>query len=253
MKQFKKIVVFDIETTGTNPFKDANGNVPESGHIIEFGLMEIRKDSQDKFRNETASIDFLVKSPIAPEKVKINRKGDIISIANLTHITSEMLDNYGIKPEELALWAYEYFSSCDNTLLCAYNANFDLNYTKEFIKRYYPDFNYPETCVFFDVMAFYRDYYSYDRSGLGHKLDAAVKNLNVTVQNTHRALDDVKATFEVLKNLMKILSVKFGENYNQRHRRYYNAFSYVEKYPISEREQLDRVSYKPYKYVLIKC
>jgi hypothetical protein len=58
-----------------------------------------------------------------------------------------------------------------------------------------------------DVMAIYKDRNGWDDSTdsdgkkYGHRLDAMVKNLNVSVANTHRALDDVMATLEGLDKL----------------------------------------------------
>jgi len=49
-----------------------------------------------------------------------------------------------------------------------------------------------------DVMAIYKD-----RHPFPHKLDNAVKHYHIEIANTHRALDDIKATFLVLVEMIK--------------------------------------------------
>lgn len=206
LEKFKKILVFDFETTGLYPHQD---------QIIEIGALFIERDG---LLEHTKELSVLLQAD--------KRLPEIIT--NITGITDEMLLRDGVAQE---VGFRELFHLIDsNTLLCAYNIQFDLSFLLYYIKAYH-DPAYIFKNPIFDVMALYKDRHPYP-----HKLDQAVKTYRVDVPNTHRALDDVKATLEVMKK-MAIEKNNLDK--------YVNVIGYNPKYRVSESAKLPYVKYVP--------
>lgn len=203
---YNKILVFDFETTGLYPSSD---------QIIEIGALLIDRSTGEEKKTE---LSLLV---TADKKLP-----DIIT--NITGITDEMLLRDGL-PQEVAF--QQLFSLIDEkTLLIAYNIQFDLSFLLHYIKRYHgPFFQFKNPIL--DVMAVFKDRHPYP-----HKLDQAVKTYQVTIPNTHRALDDVKATYQVLINMSQ-------EKDNMD--KYVNVIGFNPKYRISDALKLSYVKYVP--------
>lgn len=188
MKNVKEIVVFDFETTGLKS---------DTHEILEIGAIKYTKVDGKFVALEGSEIQeiLLTKDPIPA------------IITEITNITEEMQAELGIEQSEGAKKLYELIN--EDTLLVAYNIQFDLGFLIEFFKKHI-DPNYELKNDLLDVMAIYKDHYGSPKSPKGaflksnerprHRLDDAVKTLNVNIVNTHRALDDVRATFEVLKS-----------------------------------------------------
>lgn len=175
-KMFKKMFVFDLETSGLDFDND---------RIIELGALYYELD--------TNLNKFVLKKEI-DEFVKIDFKLSD-TIIELTHITDEMLDNEGILEYDLFNLVNSLID--DQTLIIGYNVQFDLTFLQNMYKRYLnKDFIFKNT--FLDVMAIYKDRYKYP-----HKLCNAIETFEIDIPNSHRAIDDIKATFEVLKSLLK--------------------------------------------------
>ena len=204
LNQYKKILIFDFETTGLYPTSD---------QIIEIGALLIDQSTDTPKETE---LSLLVR---ADKKLP-----DIIT--NITGITDEMLLRDGVSQEIGFQELYQMID--DQTLLIAYNIGFDLSFLIQYIKRYEnPTVQFKNPIL--DVMALYKDRHPYP-----HKLDQAVKTYRVEIPNTHRALDDVKATYEVLKNMSK-------ENDNID--KYVNVLGFNPKYRIPEAARLPYVKY----------
>lgn len=169
---YKKILIFDFETTGLSPISD---------RVIEVGAILLEKNNDSYEVKET--IDLLIKQdkPISD------------FITNLTGITNEMLASEGILEEDA-------FRTLDNliddeTLLVAYNLAFDIGFLFNMYQRYVAK-NYAIKNDILDCMAVYKDRYEYP-----HKLQSAVEKFNLVNENAHRASDDALATFKVLEKL----------------------------------------------------
>ncbi len=172
MLEHQKIIVFDFETTGLDPLFD---------QIIEFGAILMEK--KDGRYVETDSLDVLIQvgHPL-PAK-----------IVEITHITDSMLAIEGITAKE----AFDRFMSLydPKALLVAYNIGFD----HAFLESFFLTNGHPEVRLqndILDVMAVYKDRHRYP-----HRLQSAVLTYGVTVENAHRALDDVRATYAVLEHM----------------------------------------------------
>jgi len=172
MIKHPKMLIFDFETNGLDP---------QINQAIELGAAQyIIKDGRYTLNKE---INLLIKCPTPlPELIK-----------NLTNITDEMLEKEGVS-ESLMFNELSQLID-DETLLVAYNIAFDLSFLIALYKKYEnPQFILKNDIL--DIMTVYKDRYAYP-----HKLDAAVNTYNVEVINTHRALDDVKATAAVMAKM----------------------------------------------------
>jgi len=195
MLDHKRILLFDFETTGLYPDRE---------QIIEIGAILMEK--QDGVYVEIDAFDqlLLADKPLSPKIIEI------------THITDEMLLREGIE-QEIACQRFLQMME-GNPLLVAYNIQFDLSFLHYFIRRYF-DSNYEIKNDILDVMAIYKDRHRYP-----HRLDQAVETYQASVKNTHRAIDDIRATFDVLvkmneelPNITKYVNVigfnkKYGVN-----------------------------------------
>lgn len=201
LKGYENLVFFDTETTGFDG---------KENRIIE--LAAIRISPVGEYR-----MDRFIKLPSGqkiPEKV-----------VELTHITDEMLDKEGVSEEEAAA---EFAGLCmagGKTLLIAHNAQFDLNFVGWAFVRYrekHPEWNrYFNMADYLDTLTVYKDRRKYP-----HKLANAIEayNLGDKVQNTHRAIDDCLALYEVTKAMQ-------AERDDLES--YINIFGYNNKYGIS--------------------
>lgn len=204
MTTYKKALIFDFETTGLSAYND---------QIIEIGALSLNLvDGRFQIQDE---LSCLVKAskPLPPK------------ITEITNITDEMLAKEGITEEE----AYKQLKKMydKDTLLIAYNIQFDLGFLKALFRK----FENPSFIILndiLDIMAVYKDRHKYP-----HRLENAVETYGVEMKSTHRALDDVKATYAVLKALQQ-------EKSNIYH--YVNKIGYNAKYGVSG-ERLPHVKY----------
>lgn len=204
MTTYKKALIFDFETTGLSAYND---------QIIEIGALSLNLvDGRFQIQDE---LSCLVKTskPLPPK------------ITEITNITDEMLAKEGITEEE----AYKQLKKMydEDTLLIAYNIQFDLGFLKALFRK----FENPSFVILndiLDIMAVYKDRHKYP-----HRLENAVETYGVEMKSTHRALDDVKATYAVLKALQQ-------EKSNIYH--YVNKIGYNAKYGVSG-ERLPHVKY----------
>ena len=121
-----------------------------------------------------------------------------------------------------------------NTLLLAYNAHFDLSFL------YYMLLRDGDPLILkgkdkLDLLTVYKDRRSYP-----HKLCNAIEayGLSDKVVNSHRAVDDVLATVEVMKAM---------ELERPDLERYVNLFGYNPKYGV-QGKQIGSVTYKPQRF-----
>jgi len=198
--------VFDVETTGL----DCRRN-----RIIEFGAVKHTSASPTE-----DMLDVLIQLP--------DRQMLPVEITRLTGITDAQLQEEGI-PEAQAARLISSMLSAPNTLLVAYNAQFDLCFLYWLLHR-----NGLEACLkqvkLLDALTVYRD-----RKPYPHKLCDAIAAYGVDSANTHRALDDARATWELLCHMQKEQD-DLGS--------YVNLFGYHPKYGVSG-PRISSVTYRP--------
>jgi len=169
MFKHDKVIVFDFETTGLDPMIDS---------IIEIGA--IRLEKKEGVYVETGSLDVLIQTGF-PLPLKITE---------ITGITDVMLSTEGIVPGEAFARFMELYDP--DALLIAYNIGFDHAFLETFmLTNGAPGMRLENDIL--DVMAVYKDRHRYP-----HRLQSAVQTYGIIVQNAHRALDDVRATWDVL-------------------------------------------------------
>jgi len=211
--KYDTIICLDTETTGLNPL---------TCQIIDLGVIAVEKN------NDELSIKDEINSLIKLNDPNAKLDPEIV---NLTHITDDMLKNEGYTFEEVRDLFKKMLEKPGKKLIATYNAQFDLSFLRYFLKgcKF-------ENLDFLDILTIYKD-----RAVYPHKLYQAVTHykLDDKVQNTHRALDDTLACFEVLKSM----SEEKDDIY-----KYVNLFGYNPKYG-EPRLKIKGVTYKPQPYV----
>ena len=215
--KYDRLVLFDTETTGLIYNRD---------EIIEFAAVVVEKQRGEIL--VTQEYDQLI--TLSP--------GGFVppQIVQLTGISNEDLRAKGIPKTRLCCDIARMIAG--NTLLLAYNAHFDLSFL------YYLLLRDGDPTVLkgkdkLDLLTVYKDRHSYP-----HKLCNAIEiyGLADKVVNSHRAVDDVLATLEVMKAM---------ETEKADLERYVNLFGFNPKYGV-EGKPIGTVTYKPQRFDQLK-
>ena len=165
-------VVFDIETTGFSPVKNK---------IIEIGAVKIRDgEIADHF-----SVFVNPKVPIPYE------------ITQLTGINDEMV----VDAETIEEILPKFVEFCEDAVLVAHNANFDMSFINENIRRQKMKVSY----TYIDTLGLARVLLPGQAK---HTLDAVCKTLKISLENHHRAVDDANATAQMFIQFMDMLKAR---------------------------------------------
>ena len=208
--KYDRLVLFDTETTGLEYSRD---------EIIEFAAIVVEKGPQGPV--VVKEYDELV--TLSP--------GNCVppNIEKLTGISTMDIRERGLAKTRVCRDIGEMVAG--NTLLLAYNAHFDLSFL------YYMLLRDGDPMILrgkdkLDLLTVYKDRRSYP-----HKLCNAIDAYGLTgkVKNSHRAVDDVLATLEVMKAM---------EAERADLERYVNLFGYSPRYGISGKA-IGSVTYKP--------
>lgn len=207
------IVVLDTETSGLSPSRD---------EIIEFSAVRlVQKDGEWQ---ADAEVDEFIRTT--------NDRRLPLKIVELTGITDEILREEGVSKQALCDILAEFFRP--RTLIVAYNAQFDLLFLYHFLQKH-GDARLLQGKPKLDLLTVYRD-----RRAYPHRLCNAIEAyaLQDRVRNSHRAIDDVHATIEVLLAVSR-------ERDDLAH--YINLFGYSAKYGVSG-TKIRSVHYLPQGY-----
>lgn len=211
--RYDRILVFDTETTGLSVAGD---------EIIQFSAAVLAM--VDGVPAVTQQYDRLIQlSPgkrLPPE------------ITNLTGITEEAIAQRGISKEQACREISELLSG--NTLLAAYNAQFDLSFLFYLLYRH-GDVEILKNKDKLDLLTVYRDRRSYP-----HKLFAAIEayGLSDKVRNSHSADEDALAAAYV----MDAMAAERDDLMC-----YLNIFGYIPKYG-PPKPKIRSVTYLPQRY-----
>ncbi len=172
-------IVFDIETTGFSAVKDK---------IIEIGAVRVEDgritDRFSSFVNPGVPIPF--------------------EIEKLTGITDDMV--LAAPPLEEVL--PEFLAFCQDGVMVAHNASFDMGFIEENCRRQGLD----------------REFTSIDTVALArilmpqlnrYKLDTVAKALGISLENHHRAVDDAEATAEIFEKFIVMLEEQKVHNLDE--------------------------------------
>lgn len=175
-KDYKRMVLLDTETSGLSC---------ETNEILELGAIILTKpEGSDKF-SERKEIQVLVKND-SP-----------ITNSNIHGITEGMCKVEGLTKQAFFELMKTFIGDYKDTLVIAYNTPFDMRFIKAFMKQM--DKDYIITNPTLDLLEVARD-----RTGLsrGNRLcDMLIKYEIKEEENSHRALDDTKATLAVMRKM----------------------------------------------------
>ena len=165
-------VVFDIETTGFSS---------ENDKIIEIGAVKIENgkivDRFNEFVNPGVNIPY--------------------KITELTGITDDMVESSGYIEEILP----KFLEFARGSVVVAHNAAFDTGFIKKNSERLNLNF---ESAIMDTIPLAKYLFPSLKR----FKLNVIAKHLGISLENHHRAVDDAKATAEILLHCFGLLREK---------------------------------------------
>ena len=212
-EKYDKLFLFDTETTGLRYNAD---------EIIEFAAVVVEKrNGQIAVTEEYDELITLSPGGFVPAQIEA-----------LTGISNQDIRERGIPKTRVCCDIARMITG--NTLLMAYNAHFDLSFLFYLLLRHGdPQILRGKDKV--DLLTVYKDRKSYP-----HKLCNAIDayGLSGKVVNSHRAVDDVLATVEVMKAM---------EAERDDILRYVNLFGYNPKYGISGKP-IGSITYKPQRF-----
>lgn len=207
---YDNIIVLDTETTGIDPKVD---------EIIELAAIRLAAEGSAP----QTELDMFI-------SLSSGRKLPPL-ITDITGITDETLKREGVQ-KEVACHRLTELMNCSNPLLVAYNAQFDLCFLFYFLQRC-GCAEILKAVGMLDAMTVYKD-----RRAYPHKLSDAVAAYSLSARNTHRAIDDARATLELLCAMERE-----RDDLNQ----YLNLFGYNPKYGVSG-PKISSVKYVPQEY-----
>ena len=211
--KYDRLVLFDTETTGLDFSRD---------EIIEFAAVVV--ENRNGVPTVVEEYDELIK--LTP--------GTYVpfAIEQLTGISTEDTQERGLPKAKVACDISRMFKG--NTLLLAYNAQFDLLFLYYFLLRH-GDLTALKGKDKLDLLTVYKD-----RRPYPHKLCNAIEAYGLAgkVVNSHRAVDDVIATVAVMEEMEKEKADL---------ERYVNLFGYNPKFGIAGKP-IASVTYKPQPY-----
>ena len=212
-EKYDKLFLFDTETTGLIFNRD---------EIIEFAAVVLeKKNGEIVVTEEYDQLITLSPGSFVPAQIEA-----------LTGITNQDIREKGIPKTRVCCDIARMIAG--NTLLLAYNAHFDLSFLFYMLLRD-GDPQILKGKDKLDLLTVYKDRRSYP-----HKLCNAIDAYGLTgkVVNSHRAVDDVLATVEVMKAM---------EAERDDLCRYLNLFGYNPKYGITGKP-IGSITYKPQRF-----
>lgn len=218
-QKYAAVVFFDTETTGLDA---------DNSRIIELAATRVEQTDQGALIVD-GSMDTFVK---LPENHQIPKK-----IIELTGITNELLDSEGVNEAVAAATFTDMIRNNKGpVLLIAHNAQFDLLFIRAMLWGKVRDGKEMfEAADYLDSLTVYKD-----RRAYPHKLANAIitYKLEDKVKNSHRAIDDVDALFEVCKAM---------DDERDDLLSYVNVFGYNPKYGVSG-QRINGVTYWPQRF-----
>lgn len=208
LDKYKALVIFDTETSGLDFDKD---------QIIELAALRVERTASGVLRI-AGKMDTFIKLP----------EGETLpeNIVSLTGITDALLQTEGVQPAKATSQIAKLMQP-GPALMVAHNAQFDACFLRGLLRG-----TKVGRIDWLDSLTVYKD-----RRPYPHKLANAILayELEDKVQNSHRAIDDVLALFEVLKAM---------DDEREDLGSYVNLFGYNPKYGVSGR-RIVGVRYEP--------
>ena len=172
------VVVFDLETTGFNP---------RDNRIIEVGAVKIQNgDIVDRF-----SCFVNPETGIEPK------------ITELTGITNAMVRD----AEKIETVLPRFLEFCAGAVLVAHNAQFDIGFVRANADR----LSVPFSPTYIDTVEMSRGALPNLQK---HKLNIVAKELGISLEGHHRAVNDAEATAQIYMKLASALEIRTVDGLN---------------------------------------
>jgi DNA polymerase-3 subunit epsilon len=195
--QFENIIFLDTETSGLDARRE---------EIIEFGALRLAKTDDGAACDAELNVLLrLSEGRRLPE-----------TITKITGITHEQLLAEGVDKGNACAEIVKILDA-ERPLIVAYNAHFDLCFLYFFLRGFGAE-GVLKKAKFLDALTVYKD-----RQDYPHKLADAIAKYALDAENSHRAIDDAKATAE----LMYALEREYDDLTE-----YINLFGYNPKYGV---------------------
>ncbi|MCX8074080.1 MAG: PolC-type DNA polymerase III [Clostridia bacterium] len=170
--------IFDIETTGFNA-----------------GIDKITEIAVAKVKNGEIIDEF--STFVNPER-PIPK-----NVQELTKITDEMVE----KSPNIEVVLPQFLKFVEDSILVAHNSKFDMSFITYFAKK--QNIEVKNTVI--DSLTVARELFeSYEN----HKLGTIAQNLDISLENAHRAINDVRATVKVFLKMIEVAKSKNIDIYN---------------------------------------
>ena len=213
LNRYDRLVLFDTETTGLLFSRD---------EIIEFAAVVVeRVAGKAAVVQEYDELVALAPGGFVPPRIQ-----------ELTGISTQDLRERGLPKTRVCRDIAELIRG--NTLLLAYNAHFDLSFLFYLLLRH-GDISILKGKDKLDLLTVYKD-----RRPYPHRLCNAIDSYGLTgkVVNSHRAVDDVLATWAVMEEM---------EKEKPDLEKYINLFGFNPKYGV-DGKPIGSVTYRPQGY-----
>ena len=213
LNRYDRLVLFDTETTGLLFSRD---------EIIEFAAVVVeRVAGKAAVVQEYDELVALAPGGFVPPRIQ-----------ELTGISTQDLRERGLPKTRICRDIAEMIRG--NTLLLAYNAHFDLSFLFYLLLRH-GDASILKGKDKLDLLTVYKD-----RRPYPHRLCNAIDSYGLTgkVVNSHRAVDDVLATWAVMEEM---------EKEKPDLEKYINLFGFNPKYGV-DGKPIGSVTYRPQGY-----
>ena len=167
----RRYIAFDVETTGLSAFTE---------RIVELGAVV--------FENGTIVNQF---------STLVNPGRPIPAAASqVNHITNDMLRSAPVENQVYPSFVNFLGDTLQgNTIICAHNAKFDMDFLSETLKR----LGYNGNIRYVDTLALSRKYLKLDN----YKQDTVAASYGIVNQNAHRAVTDAEVCGKILWELLK--------------------------------------------------
>lgn len=173
-------VVFDLETTGFNPWKE---------DLLEVGAV--------RYKNGVKIGEY--NNLVRPGK-EIS-----VTIQNLTGITPEMVADAPL-PEQVVR---EFLDFAAGAVLVAHNARFDVGFISAKIQQLFGEKFAP---IYLDTLGLARSVWPHLRS---YRLNVVAKELGIKLENHHRAVDDGECAAQILLRALEVIAPRRFELLNE--------------------------------------
>jgi len=180
-----KVIFYDFETTGLNPYTD---------HIIEIGAVDNINETFSQFCSYDGNLS---------EKV-----------TQITGITDEILSKSGIDCKKAIINFINYINTysevCDNVIMIAHNNDaFDELFLRFHIQKYCSNLSLPKNIIFIDSLRMaqltltHMKYFSQP---------TLCKYYNIENQHAHRAVYDAETLQKLFSVIVSRFYQKFGSS-----------------------------------------